>query len=67
MKHKKVIQVITENYEEEQYMLFKFPESWWNDRFGRMMFSISLEQEEKVNEAIKEYKELKNEQRRRKN
>ena len=40
MKHKKVIQVIAENYEEEQYMLETFPEAWWDDRSGKMVFSI---------------------------
>jgi len=59
MKHKKVIQVIAENYEEEQYILRKFPEAWWDDRNGKMVFSIPLEQEAIVNEVISEYKELK--------
>ena len=57
MKHKKVLQVIAENYAEEQFMLNRFPEAWWDDRSGRMVFSISLEQEDQVNKAINEYKE----------
>ena len=59
MKHKKVIQVIAENYEEEQFMLHKFPEAWWDDRSGRMVFSISEKKENEVKEAINEYKERK--------
>ncbi len=56
MKHKKVIQIIAETYEEEQYLLNEFPEAWWDSRGGKIVFSISLEQEGKVNEAIHEYK-----------
>ena len=59
MKHKKVIQVIAENYDEEQFLLNKFPEAWWDDRSGRMVFSISEHQENEVKEAINEYKERK--------
>ena len=62
MKHKKVIQVIAENYEEEQFMLNRFPEAWWDDRSGRMVFSISEDKEFEVQQAINEYKErVKNE------
>ncbi len=59
MKHKKAILVITENYEEEQYIMFKFPEAWWDDRSGQVVFSMPLEKEEQVKEAIREYNEHK--------
>ena len=29
MKHKLVTEIITESYEEEQYILMKFPDAWW--------------------------------------
>ena len=62
MKHKKVIQVIAENYQEEQFMLNRFPEAWWDDRSGQMVFSISEDKEFEVQQAINEYKErVKNE------
>ena len=57
MKHKKVIEVIAENYQEEQFMLNRFPEAWWDDRSGRMVFSISEDKESEVQQAINEYKE----------
>jgi len=57
MKHKKVIQVIAENYQEEQFMLNRFPEAWWDDRSGLMVFSISEDKEFEVQQAINEYKE----------
>ncbi len=57
MKHKKVIQIIAETYYEEQYILLRFPEAWWDDRSGETVFSIPLEQEEQVHEVMKEYKE----------
>jgi len=61
MKHKKVIQVIAENYEEEQYMLNKFPEAWWiaSQVRGKTTFTLPLAKEDLVHKAINEYKELK--------
>ena len=57
MKQKKVIQVIAENYQEEQFMLTRFPDAWWDDRSGLMVFSISEDKEFEVQQAINEYKE----------
>jgi hypothetical protein len=62
MKHKLVIEIITESYEEEQYILMKFPESWWysaNPREGYTVFYLPAANEEKVQEAITEWKEMK--------
>jgi len=59
MKTNKVIQVIAENYEEEQYFFNKFPEVWWDNREGRIIFNVPIEKEDLVNEVIREYKELK--------
>jgi len=58
MKHKKIIQVIAENYEEEQLLLDKFPGVWWDDRQGRMVFSIPMEQENEVIDLVYKYKKL---------
>ena len=62
MKHKLVMEIITESYEEEQYILMKFPESWWysaNPREGHTIFYLPASNEETVQEAITEWKEMK--------
>ena len=59
MKTNKVIQVIAENYEEEQFIFNKFPDVWWDDRSGNIVFNIPINREEQVNEVLKEYEELK--------
>ena len=59
MKHKSVIQIITESYEEEQFILGKFPEAWWTttQKVGHTTFYVSELREGEVKEAINEYKE----------
>ena len=59
MKHKTVIQITAESYEEEQYLLNKFPEAWWDDRQGVTVFYVSELRDGEVRKAINEYKERK--------
>ena len=66
MKHKIVIEVTAETYEEEQILMNKFPEAWWDDRSGLIVFYIPEEKADVVKEVINEYKERKNERRTRK-
>lgn len=59
MKHKTVIQITAESYEEEQYLLNKFPEAWWDDRQGLTVFYIPTTKMDQVTEVVNEYKERK--------
>jgi len=62
MKHKLVIEIITESYEEEQYILMKFPDAWWysgNSKGGNTVFYLPASSEEIVQEVITKWKEMK--------
>lgn len=57
MKYKRVIEVTAESYDEEQFLLNRFPEAWWDDRSGIIVFYISEKKFNIVKEVINEYKE----------
>ena len=57
MKHKILIEVTAESYEEEQYLLNKFPDEWWDNRDGIIRFYVPDTKVEFVKEVIKEYEE----------
>ncbi len=59
MKGKHIFEVITESYEEEQYLLNVFPDAWWDFKDDRAVFKFPIENEEAVHEAIKYFEELK--------
>jgi hypothetical protein len=49
MKFKKMIDIMAESYEEEQFLLVKFPEVWWDDRSGVTHFYV---EEMRINEVL---------------
>jgi len=59
MKHKKVILVTAESYEEEQFLVNKLSSDWWDHHRGKIVFFVPEEKEEYVREVFNEYKELK--------
>lgn len=59
MKHKLVIEIIAETYEEEQFLLNKFPSVWWDDRSGFTSFYVPESQKSEVVNVINEWKEMK--------
>ena len=59
MKHKKIFEVTTESYEEEQYLLNEFPHAWWTIRNARTVFNFPIDEEPEVRAAINEYEERK--------
>jgi len=63
MKISRVVQIVTDTVEEEQFILNKFPEAWWvpTQVRGRTTFSLPIQKEVLVREALNEYEEKKNE------
>lgn len=59
MKYKKIIEVTAESYEEEQYLLNKFSEEWWDNRKGKIVFYVPESKMQYVEEVFNEYKGLK--------
>jgi hypothetical protein len=62
MKHKIVIEIITENYAEQQFILSRFPEAFWRVPVGeRTIFHLPYEKDvnEKVRRTLQEW-EMKN-------
>jgi len=49
MKIRKVVEIVTESYDEEQYVLQKMPGLWWEFRDGNTVFYA---QEERENEVL---------------
>jgi len=62
-----VIEIVTESYEEEQFILNRFPEAWWIPQ-GKgengIIFYLPVSKEYKVQEAYNEYKERKRNEKR---
>ena len=59
MKHRIVVEIVTESVEEEQFILHKFMEAWWvpTQRRGHTTFYLPADRESDVQEALNEYKE----------
>ena len=57
MKFKKMIALQSESYEEEQFILNKFPDSVWINLDGGTTFYVP---ESKINEALHVLKEWRN-------
>lgn len=57
MKYKTVIEVITESYAEEQYILSKFPNASWIPYIEKIIFYIPYSQYSEVVRALYEWKE----------
>ncbi len=58
MKVRNVIEIKTEDYIEEQFILEKFPEALWFNYTGNIMFYLPNYLEDEVNKAV-EYIERK--------
>jgi len=59
MKIKHLIEVSTETYEEQQFILDRFPGVWWQVRdVNNTRFYIPQSQGKRLQEAINEYEEL---------
>jgi len=61
MKYKTCYEVIAENYEEEQFLLHRFPGSIWFITDKHVKFFIPKQDKQKIIESIGEWKERKNE------
>ena len=60
MKYTKIIKFTTESYEEEQFLLNRFPDAWWEqDSSGNVVFYIPESEEKLAKEVLNEYEERK--------
>ena len=58
MKRKVVIQLESESYMEEQFLLDKFPDAVWLNISGSTKFYIDIDEKERVLKAMTDWKEL---------
>jgi len=61
MKKRQVIEIVTETYEEEQFIVSRFPEAWWECKGDNIVFILPLNLELEVMEALEEFEYLKKE------
>lgn len=61
MKHKQVIELVAETYEEEQFILNRFPDAYWypSNAQGNTVFYISVENKNDVEKVVDEYNRIK--------
>jgi len=59
MKSRGVIEIVAENYEEEQFLLTKFPRTIWIKMGEDCRFYVSNDQLSKVAEVLAEWKGVK--------
>ena len=60
MKYQRKVEIVTESYEEAQFILDKFPEAWWNVVDDKTtIFLVPVAKEQLVQEAYNEFKERK--------
>jgi len=59
MKQSHVIEIVTESYEEEQYILHRFPDAWWYSRGSNIVFVLPVSEKNEITEAIEDYEKLK--------
>jgi hypothetical protein len=58
MKCRRVVEILTESYEEQQFILEKFPGLWWEMRGENTVFYTTEERLEEINIAISEYERM---------
>ncbi len=58
MKRRVVIEVESESYLEEQFLLDKFPHSIWLNMGGQTKFYMDIDEKEAVLEALTEWREI---------
>jgi len=62
MKVKKSVKIIADSYEEEQFLMEKFPDAWWDaSNWEKTIFYLPRAKEKEAKEALKEFKKLKGE------
>ena len=59
MKYKTCYEVIAENYEEEQFLLNRFPDSIWFITEKHVKFFIPKQDKQKIVEAVGEWRQRK--------
>jgi hypothetical protein len=59
MKYNRVVEIIAESYEEEQFLQRAFPEAYFIIRNEKVYFYLPGSKESQVQAVINEYKELK--------
>jgi len=59
MKYERVVEIKTDSYEEEQYILSKFPDAWFSQRGDHTIFHVSVNKESEVQKVYDEYRKLK--------
>lgn len=55
MQLRKVIEIMTENYEEEQFINRKFPGCWWEIRSNKVVFFLPEDKHDEAVDAMTEY------------
>jgi len=55
MKCRRVVEIITESYDEEQFIMEKFPGLWWEFRATNTIFYTTEDRLDEINEAINEF------------
>ena len=58
MKRRVVIEVESESYLEEQFLLDRFPNAVWLNMGGQTRFYMDIDEKEQVLEALTEWKEI---------
>ncbi len=58
MKRKVVIELESETYMEEQFLLDRFPDAVWLNFGGSTKFYVDVDEKERVLEAITKWKEM---------
>ncbi len=57
MKQKEVIELRSESYMEDQFLLDRFPSATWLNHRGSTTFYLSVDEKDSVLKAIKEWEE----------
>jgi len=57
MKVKRVVEVTTSSYQEEQFILSRFPESLWFPFYEKRKFYIDEDRFQEVVDAVEEFNE----------
>ena len=55
MKYQRVVEIISESYEEEQFLQREFPEAWFVIREDKVYFYVPVSKEYEVQEAYRQY------------
>lgn len=58
MKRSIVIELVSESYLEEQFLIDRFPDASWLNYGGNTRFYISIDDNDRVLKAITEWKEM---------